>query len=152
VNTGFTAPRVRLRAATADDADFLYTLSDLTLRPHLESLGKRWSVAGMRAKCDADAMLPGQRIVQVDGADCGSFCTEPADGALWLRALILLSAWQRQGIGAQLMQQVLDRGRALGVPVRLHVVRTNPARAFYERAGFEVEAEDDVHLTMRWQP
>jgi ribosomal protein S18 acetylase RimI-like enzyme len=51
-------------------------------------------------------------------------------------------------MGAALMRQVQASAATRGVPVRLNVLKVNPARALYERLGFRVIGEDDVRWYM----
>ncbi len=71
-----------------------------------------------------------------------------------LRQLMILPAYQRQGIGKRLMiyaaKHLLQRGLQ---SMRVEVLRINPNRAFYERLGAKYQTEypydwDGVALTM----
>ena len=137
-----------LRNSTSSDAPFIYALNEQTLRPHLEALGKRWSLAKMQQKCEQDAIDPHCKIVQAQGQDCGVFCVETCPSEMWLHALLLRPEWQRKGIGSSLMLQALGQARQLALPMRLHIVRGNTAIAFYEKLGFKIYAQDEVHLSM----
>jgi hypothetical protein len=59
----------------------------------------------------------------------------------WVEAL-------RRGVGSAIVRDVLARGRAARMPVRLRVLRTNPARRVYERLGFAVTRESATHVEM----
>ena len=62
--------------------------------------------------------------------------------------LFLRPETQGRGIGTALVQSVLARAEAKKLPVRLWVLRINPARALYERLGFVVfeETAASLHL------
>ena len=62
--------------------------------------------------------------------------------------MFLLPAEQRQGLGSVLVREVIARGVALGLPVRLRVFKTNPAHELYRRLGFAVVGETETHLLM----
>jgi hypothetical protein len=53
-----------------------------------------------------------------------------------------------QGFGAALLRQVQASATTRGLPVRLNVLKVNPARALYERLGFVVVREDDARWSM----
>ncbi len=137
-----------MRPSSAADADLIYSINELTLKAHVDAVGRRWATARMRDKCINDAIDPGTRIVQVDGVDCGVFQLEIADDAVWLHAMLLIPEYQRRGIGRQLLARTVREADARGVPVRLLVMRANPARAYYERFGFRVIEEAEQHFAM----
>lgn len=138
-----------LRPCRSDDAAFIYDLAELTLRPHVEALAKRWSAAKMQAKCERDAMDPSYNIVVVLGKDQGVFGVEATPEALVLHAILLRPEVQSMGIGTGLLSRVLQRSAQCGAPVRLYVGKANPARQFYERFGFSVCGEDELHYAMQ---
>ena len=51
---------------------------------------------------------------------------------------------QNRGLGATILKVLLAEADALGLPVRLEVLRGSPADRFYERHGFVKFDEDDV--------
>ena len=54
--------------------------------------------------------------------------------------IALLPDHRGRGIGARLLRDVLHEATAAGLPVRLSVERSNPARSLYERLGFRTVA------------
>ena len=61
-------------------------------------------------------------------------------GAEWeLENIVVAPAWQRQGVGARLLEELLRRARGSGSEsVHLEVRESNrEARAFYEKYGFQ---------------
>ena len=68
-----------------------------------------------------------------------------------LRQIFLLPEYQGRGVGERCVEFVLAEARALGLPVRLAVLKVNPrAQAFYRRLGFvsTEETEERVHFEM----
>jgi ribosomal protein S18 acetylase RimI-like enzyme len=58
----------------------------------------------------------------------------------------------RSGIGSRLLADVIERGRLAKKPVRLGVVKINPAVRLYERHGFTITSEDDFKFYMEKRP
>ncbi len=56
--------------------------------------------------------------------------------AIDLDYIALLPEFQRRGIGTHLVGQVVADADRAQLPVRLRVLRVNPARFLYERFGF----------------
>ncbi len=57
----------------------------------------------------------------------------------------LLPAFQRQGIGTEVLRAVLRQADADGFTVKLEYLKGNPVGALYKRHGFAVVAENDHH-------
>lgn len=65
--------------------------------------------------------------------------------------IALLPAWRGLGIGGRLMRGILDRARAAGKSVRIHVEGRNPAMRLYQRLGFRPVGETGVYQLMEWR-
>jgi len=85
--------------------------------------------AGGTTVAVVDGLVVGMLAIS-QGADCG-----------WIDQLYLLPEWVGRGIGTRLLE--IARG-TLTAPIRLYTFQCNqPARAFYERRGFEPIAFGD---------
>jgi GNAT superfamily N-acetyltransferase len=79
------------------------------------------------------------QIIQFDGDEIGCIAVIDEPEALMLEKLYILPSYQRRGIGTLLLRRLIERAHAGEKPIRLRVLRVNPARQLYERNGFEVE-------------
>jgi len=68
---------------------------------------------------------------------------------LFVGQMFVESRFQRKGIGTQVMKRLISEATAFNLPVRVDVVRINPARRLYERLGFRVTHEDDRKFYMK---
>jgi ribosomal protein S18 acetylase RimI-like enzyme len=64
----------------------------------------------------------------------------------------LLPEYRGQGIGTQLLRQVLAEGQARGLAVTIHVEKFNPALPLYRRLGFEVKTDRGVYYFLERRP
>lgn len=64
--------------------------------------------------------------------------------------IAIMPDYQRQGIGSQLLQELLDESKASAKPVTIHVEKNNPALGLYQRLGFEQLEDQGVYWLMRW--
>ena len=80
--------------------------------------------------------------------DIGGYCLKQKPDHLYLEMLLLDAAWQRQGYGSAIMTDVMRQAGKLDYPVRLSVLKINPAFHFYHRLGFVVESEDEIRYRM----
>ncbi|MFG6667534.1 GNAT family N-acetyltransferase [Halomonas sp. HNIBRBA4712] len=53
-----------------------------------------------------------------------------------LRENFRSGTYQGQGIGPHVVREELEKARAVGMPLRLHVLKQSRAIALYERLGF----------------
>lgn len=84
-------------------------------------------------------------VVERDGRPVGRLYRDRRHDEIRIVDLALLAAERGRGLGGRLLQAILDEAAAAGLPVRIHVERTNPARRLYDRLGFAVESEGEVY-------
>ncbi|NOK02485.1 MULTISPECIES: GNAT family N-acetyltransferase [Myxococcus] len=157
---------IDLRAATAADDPFLFALYASTRESELAAWG--WAPAQRDAflrmqwvaqSHDWAARHPraDHQVVCLQGQPMGRLLVAK-DAAAWrVVDIALFPAHQGSGVGTRLLTQVRDEAGKAGVPLRLRVLRTNPARRLYERLGFEVDAEPPEetaapYVAMTWNP
>lgn len=130
---------VRLRPATEADREFLRRLHHVCFRPWVEPIWG-WDEADQDRRFAAAFTTEGRAIVELRGVPVGTLrCVRRAD-ELFLADVAIAPEHQGRGLGARLLRGVLAEADRAGVPVRLQVLRTNPARRLYERHGFTVES------------
>ncbi|MEW6638921.1 MAG: GNAT family N-acetyltransferase [Pseudomonadota bacterium] len=121
---------VDLREAADSDRGFLIRLEDLCMRGYAMALWGRYTPS-----FDATSPLAGHWIVREDGRDAGCLATEARGDHLWVAKLYIHPDHQRRGIGAIVLQCAIAEAGARALPLRLSVLVTNPAIAFYQREG-----------------
>ncbi len=65
--------------------------------------------------------------------------------------IALLSEFRGQGIGENLMQEILDEAHTHGKSVTIHVEKENPAMTLYTRLGFNEVEDQGVYRLMEWR-
>lgn len=91
-------------------------------------------------------------VIEADGAPVGRLCLEERREEIRVVDVALLPAARGRGLGSELLQGVLDRGRTAGKPVTIHVERFNRALALYARLGFRMREDRGVYLFLEWRP
>jgi ribosomal protein S18 acetylase RimI-like enzyme len=142
-----SAPIVTLRPAVPDDAEFVLRVTEACMRAYAEQTWGAWNEALTRASFDPAT----HRIIQCDEQDIGCLALHEWDDHLDLDKLYILPAYQNRGIGTRLMDDIVAQAAAAGKPVRLSVLAVNPARRFYERAGFVVTQSTAERHYMEWR-
>lgn len=150
---------INLRAATPDDEAFLYELYASTRAAELAAWG--WDATQQRAFLDLQfraqrahyAQYPNAdaRIILDDAQPIGRLFVTRSAQELRLVDIALLPAWRGQGIGARLINDLLAEAAQAGLPVRLHVEKSNPAQRLYQRLGFTLIGDAGPYYSMEWR-
>jgi ribosomal protein S18 acetylase RimI-like enzyme len=88
------------------------------------------------------------RIILCDGQPIGRVLVNHTPESFLLVDIALLPEHQNRGIGAKYLRELIEQSEKAGLPVRLQVLKTNPAQHFYERLGFVKTGEDELYLQM----
>lgn len=136
-----------LRVATASDVEEIAELRALVLRGDLERLG-RYDEVRVRQRFRDGFRVEHTWAIEMSGVLVGSVALRPEDEWSWLEHFYVAPERQRSGLGSAVLTALLHRCDQDDAVVRLMVLQGSPARRFYERHGFEVEAEDPIDVFM----
>ena len=142
----------RLKQSTAEDAEFAYHALKTTMR---EFAMQTWGVwLDEEAKKDAaHATQSGKvQIIYVDEVKVGTLQYVETESEIIVKQLYLLPAYQNQGIGGAIMNDLQKRAIELKLPIELSVLQVNSAKEFYLKKGFFVKLETAERIRMRYEP
>ncbi|HEY2496106.1 MAG TPA: GNAT family N-acetyltransferase [Candidatus Angelobacter sp.] len=153
--------RASLRPIRPDDQDFLFKLYAST-RLH-EIAGFGWPEAQqemfLRMQFNAQQRwyesIYGQadhQIVEHDGQPIGRLMVVWDKDFALLVDIALLTEYRGQGIGGELVRELIQQCTLTRIPLRLQVLKTNPALRLYERLGFIRTGEDQMYIQMECRP
>lgn len=91
-------------------------------------------------------------IILVDEQPVGRMIVDRNPQAITLVDIAMLPARRNAGIGTVLISELIGEASASGRPVKLHVLRSNPAQALYLRLGFSIVGGDDLYFEMKLEP
>ena len=92
------------------------------------------------------------RIIMLEGADIGWLQSATREGIFFLAQLFIDAAYQKRGIGTEVMHRLIGEATARKEAMTLGVVKINPAKRLYDRLGFRVTHEDHRKFYMRREP
>ncbi len=163
-----TVPPARpsTRPVAASDDAFLFELYASTRAGEMAAWG--WSAAQqepflrmqwMAQKRGYEARFPseGHVILELEGKPVGRLWVVRGEHELLLVDVTLLPAYQGSGLGTSLLRSLQGDAAAAGRPLRLHVLRNNPALRLYTRLGFtpvagQGEGTSETYLSLEWGP
>jgi ribosomal protein S18 acetylase RimI-like enzyme len=151
---------VTLRPAAEDDETFLFELYASTRDDfRFLDLDEQQKQALLKMQYDARRFQYGESYPEAEASiilfatlPVGRLLVNESDRELALVDIALLPEYRNRGIGAALIQQLLNRAHSARKPVKLHVLKSNPALHLYERLGFSRFAEESVYLEMIFEP
>jgi ribosomal protein S18 acetylase RimI-like enzyme len=138
------------RPATSSDVSKLLELRRKTMNPHLGASG-----VSLSAEEHAQRVLVHYESAEVlvEEDEIIGLVKVVRSGAIWnLLQLQLSPARQGQGIGTQIVEQLVSEARLAQATLKLSVLKTNPARRLYERLGFVVIEEKADSFEMQLAP
>jgi len=129
------------------DIDFLYALHVATMKDYVD---KTWGWEdAFQESVFRKNYVPGKiQVLTFDGVDMGMLIIEERPDDIFLRAIEVHPAYQGKGIATQIINQIIADGIQKRKPVRLQVLKVNPAKRLYERLGFSVAEETPTHYIM----
>jgi len=153
-------PRIEFRPIRPDDKPFLYRVFANT-RPDITGLNlgekERADLMWMQFRAqhvdyqtrfsDADFL-----IVNLERVAVGRLYVHRRADEIRIIDIALLPERRGQGIGTQLMSDIMHEAQQIGKPVRIHVEQFNRALGWYERLGFVRVGDIQTHYLMEWRP
>jgi len=142
-------PPYALRPVTEADFDWLWALKQRTMRPYVEQTWGVWD-EGVQDIYFRQGFLPEKlRIIVAAGRDAGLLEVDRSGGEIFLRRIEIAPEFQGRGLGTAVVADLAAEARAARRPLRLQVLRVNPARRLYARLGLRVVGESPTHLQMQ---
>ncbi len=143
-----TDASLELRQASPPDADFIYRLVEVTMRSYVEQTWGSFSEELSRKNIAETIAAKDYSIIQCGGEDIGAISVVRHPDFIQLNQLFILPPYQNKGIGTSLVRELASEAQQTGMPLRLRVLNTNPARRLYERLGFQVSSTTPEHVYM----
>jgi ribosomal protein S18 acetylase RimI-like enzyme len=152
---------IALRPFSPQDGEFLFHLYASTRQHEIAAFG--WPPAQQEAflrmqfnaqKHWYDMAYSGadHQVIMIDDKPAGRILVFRDKDSTRLVDIALLTEYRNQGIGTQLLLDLINACENERLPLRLQVTRNNPARHLYERLGFVITGEDAMYYEMERKP
>lgn len=152
---------IALRPASEEDEPFLYRVYASTREDELSAVpwDDRQKEEFLRFQYRAQNTHYKQHytgaafdVILVDGRAAGRLYVARWPDQIRIIDIALLTEYRRQGIGAQLLEDLIEEAGRKGLPVGIHVEINNPALRLYERLGFRILNENGPYYLMERPP
>ena len=141
----------KLRPATHSDYDFIYEVKKAALGAYVAATWG-WDEAFQREYFAQDFDPAEHQVIVVDRQDIGELSIQYGESEINLSEIYILPEFQRLGFGSAIIKDLIFEGKLSGRPVRLQVLKVNPAKRLYERLGFNLVEENQNYFVMRIVP
>jgi N-acetylglutamate synthase-like GNAT family acetyltransferase len=135
--------KISLRPATEADSEFAYQVLKTALGSYIAMTFN--SSEQQQRELNRRRLRPSDTsIIKFDDKEIGLIAVNRETDQIRVRQLFILPDFQRYGIGAHLMQDIL-------LEVKLQVFKVNnPAKAFFEKLGFSVIGDTETHFQLEY--
>ena len=148
---GPSGEKLLLVPCREEDREYLWWLHRETMWEYVDKTWG-WDEAFQRKKFDEGFDPPALQMIEIDGGAVGYIRVRREPDAIFLASIEIAPESQNKGIGSRLIEDLLREGERMELPVKLLVLRVNPARRLYERLGFECTNETETHFEMWRMP
>jgi ribosomal protein S18 acetylase RimI-like enzyme len=156
-----TAMTIALRSYQEPDRDFLFRLYSSTRAEEIAPFG--WPPAQQEAFLRMQFTAQHRwysmnyeqaehQIIEQEGVPIGRIMAWRQPPAAVLIDIALLPEHRGKGIGGELIRQLIQQCDQQRLPLRLQVLKGNPALRLYERLGFVRTQEDQIYIHMERLP
>ena len=136
--------KIHFRLIKEEDFEFLWRLHNAALKEYVRKTWG-WDEDWQRKNFLENFNTADGEIIVIEGRDIGFYWVIEKENEILLASIPLLPEFQNKGIGTGIIRDLLGKSNK---PVRLQVLRVNPARDLYERLGFKIVDETETHFWM----
>ena len=134
------------RPAQIEDRKWLEPFYESLMRPYVE-LTHTWD-SSLFKKYFAPEKVS---IIQVNNKDIGMIIVEYFDDHIYLSDIQIDRSFQNNGIGSTILQSLISQAKQTSRPIRLKVLKGNPAKALYERFEFRLSEEFEHSVALEYE-
>lgn len=143
---------IKLRPATPDDFDFAFEVKRQAMGPHIVAnwdWNEEFQLELHKTRWNEKTWF----VIVSSENDIGTVSLhELEEGTLRFGEFYLLDDYRNMGIGTTLLTRILEKSDRREQRVVLEILKWNPVRSLYERHGFSVSSENDIHYLMERDP
>jgi len=139
--------QIGFRPAAENDVDFLYALHVATMKAYVDKIWG-WDDVFQESVFRKNYVPANIQIITLADTDIGMLSVEERVEDVFLGAIEIHPTYQQQGLGTTIIQHIINDAARKMKPVRLQVLKVNPAKKLYDRLGFSVIEDTKTHYIM----
>lgn len=139
-----------LRDATPNDYQFLFDLLKVSMYLYYKETFGYWDDKEERNFLMESLEESTYQIIIVDGVDVGCLAIKTEKNSLFLDEIQISPETQGQGIGSQILKELIKRAEEENLILKLEVLKSNSkALLLYQRNGFVSDGENKTHFKLK---
>tara|TARA_Y100001956_G_C4127842_1_gene191320 strand:- start:2371 stop:2817 length:447 start_codon:yes stop_codon:yes gene_type:complete len=136
------------RPAKERDFDFLYQLKKAAEHDAIKAVFG-WDEKVQREIHQQEWQQAKPTIIEVEGQPVGSFLVEQHNDHLYFGRFFLLPELHGEGVGSQVLNQLITDAQKLNLPIKLCYLQGNRVGSLYERFGFKRISHNQQFIFMQ---
>lgn len=138
---------ISLRQAKKEDYEFLWNLHKATMKSYVEETWG-WNEQFQKEYFNNQFETKNIQLIVVDDSKIGAIEIQDTEKELFIATFKIAPDFQNKGIGSTILNRIINTSDSKQKPVKLQVLKVNPAKRFYKRLGFETVDETETHFVM----
>ena len=132
------------------DQEWLYSLFRSTMQQHI-AIAWGWDEQFQKESFNTSLSAVNFKILTELGTKIGGFHLSDKLDHIVLDMILVEPSMQRKGYGLFMMEAIKQESRAQKKPIRLSVLKSNPAIEFHKACGYGTTDSDSQSIKMQWQ-
>lgn len=137
---------ITLRPTTDADLEWLIPLYESMMRPYYDAMNLIWDTDKFAQAYDPAA----SSIILLNSEEVGYLKVECREDYLYLGDIQLKPEFQNRGIGTKLIKDIQAQAKSEQLPLRLRVLKNNPAINLYNKLGFMILEENEISYILEY--
>jgi ribosomal protein S18 acetylase RimI-like enzyme len=144
-----TPLEIELRPVTQDDSTFVYETKRDALGLYVKYVWG-WDEVYQQQYHKQQFQPEKMSVIKVDGRDVGYLTVGREKDHIMLESIHILPDYQNKGIGTEIIRRLIEEACTCSKPLRLAVLKVNPAVHLYQRLGMVIASATDTHYLMEY--
>ena len=139
-----------MKTSVQSDAEFAYETVKITMRDFAVQTWGSWHDKDSWEAAIRDTRLGKIKIIYMGTAKAGTLQYELTETTIVVSQLYIIPAFQKSGLGSEVIKELKRKSMKLNLPIELSVLRVNSATAFYLKHEFTIEKETAERIFMQF--
>lgn len=138
--------KIATRKATESDTETARKIHHEAYRDVVTEQFGAWDETVQDKFFEGDWKTGGFEMISCDNEICGYIAVDKSATVLNVREIVISPNFQGKGIGTYLLKEVIKKGKAEKIPVKIATFHKNNAVNLYKRLGFQEVEKTDIHI------